>query len=152
MWSKMIDIAIMNKYKLRHKILEIINENMVDDPIDYDKAWHSPAKLAELTEVDLELVKAQCDYMKKAGELESDGEVGDKIKYIAILDGYLAFWDEKYIDMMNDRRRVKWGARAAIASTILIIVINIILLLNYFAPKEVAPLPPKAIKTTNKCR
>jgi hypothetical protein len=141
----------MNKYKLRHRILKTMIRYLEIPQPEGFLEFYTHTELSIILKTDKMKVLSQLEYLRKQKEIEGEGE-GLSMVYSANFDGYIAYWDDKYIDMLSDRRRVKWGARAAIASAILIIVLNVILLANYFFPNKVEPVAKSIIPTTEKVK
>lgn len=73
--------------------------------------------------------KTQLDYLLKQNEVERRYSGGENNSvYCATNDGYNAYWDDKYINMRNERWRIAWNFGITAASAILLIVLNFILI------------------------
>lgn len=121
----------MDKYKMRHKILGELQKFMLNDPIIPDQTWKSSPELSKLLKIKLPLIEAQLDYLKKQCEVEYIGS-GRELKSTANVEGYISYWDDKYLNMRSEHLRKKWGEVTQIASAILIMILNILLILNFF--------------------
>lgn len=121
----------MEKYKLRHKILGELQKYMQNDPIIPDQTWKSSLELSKLLKIKSPLIEAQLDYLKKQHEVEYIGS-GRELKSTANVNGYISYWDDKYLNMRSEHLRKKWGEVTQMASAILIIILNILLILNFF--------------------
>ena len=122
----------MDKYKLRHKILGELQKYMQNDPIIPDQTWKSSPELSKILKIKLPRIEAQLDYLKKQNEVAYNGSAVRELKSTANLDGYISYWDDKYLIMRSEHLRKKWGEVTQIASAILIMILNILLILNFF--------------------
>lgn len=146
----------MDKYKMRHRILQKLQKFLesttsIDDVIRM-KVEHEILELINDVSDNgkyADLARSQIGYLNKMGEIESTKEDanGNKGLFISItIEGYLAYWDDKYPTMRKELNRKIWQEITSICLTVLLIIINVQLLIGVLSGKSIKEIILKTIE------